>query len=175
MIKLLPPPSIPREVPLKGWEEVEHRLGTTLPTDYKWFLERYGTGKVKEFLWVFNPFSKNKNINLVEQLCVRVGGLKYLSEKFPHQYPYSLFPQPGGLFPFAGTDNGDTIYWITEGEPNEWRVAVNDARSPMFEEFKCGAVAFLYGILTQRIVSRVLPRDFAVSAAGFKSISAFPE
>lgn len=31
------------------------------------------------------------------------------------------------------TDNGDTLYFITEGEPDDWPTLLKDARAPEFE------------------------------------------
>ncbi len=170
IIRILPPPSMPNEIPNNGWAVVEDHIGTALPADYKAFIERYGSGRIDGFLWVFNPFSQKKNINLLDQIEVRVGGLKYLLEEFSQPCPYPLFPQPGGLFPFAGTDNGNTIYWITRGNPDEWWVVVNEARGPRFEEFRSNAIAFLHGILTKRSVCDVLPREFPRDVHDFNPI-----
>lgn len=40
----------------------------------------------------------------------------------PEKCPYPFYPEPGGLLPWAGTDNGDRVCWLTEGQPDGWTV-----------------------------------------------------
>jgi hypothetical protein len=131
-----------------------------LPSDYKAFIERYGSGTIDHFLWVLNPFSANKNANLLEQRESILNAVRELKKDWPDQHPYNLFPEPSGLLPFGGSDNGDMVFWLTDGEPDEWRVVVNAARDPEYDRFDCNMTDFLAGILTRRIRSIVFPDGF---------------
>jgi hypothetical protein len=65
LIELLPPPEIPVEAS-GNWANVERQLGTTLPSDYKWFIETYGTGGIcTDYINVLNPFAENPALNLI--------------------------------------------------------------------------------------------------------------
>lgn len=57
---------------------MEARLGMVLPDDYKDFLREYGSGRVGQFLWIFNPFSKNENLNLERQVRLQAAVLREL-------------------------------------------------------------------------------------------------
>lgn len=46
--------------------------------------------------------------------------LRQARQEWPWSLPWPIYPEPGGLFPWAVTDNGGTLYWLTEGEPDGW-------------------------------------------------------
>ena len=39
----------------------------TIPSDYIEFINEYGTGRIADFIVIFNPFSKNEDVNFFEQ------------------------------------------------------------------------------------------------------------
>jgi hypothetical protein len=169
---ILPPPPTPVEAHGKTWSVVEQEIGTQLPDDYKIFIDQYGSGRINGFIWVFNPFASGRFINLGRQIVDRLGALETLARDFGEQCPYPCFPQKGGLLPFAATDNGDVIYWITDGDPNAWRVAVNQARGPKYEEFSLNATGFLAGILTHKTKCTVFPKSLEEVGASFEPVHA---
>jgi hypothetical protein len=150
LIKVLPRPATPIEAQ-GSWAEVESALKAKLPIDFMAFIEVYGSGCVNNFLTVFNPFSMRANLNLLVQSKNQLGALAELQEQFTEFRTFALFPKKGGLLPIAMTDNGDTIYWLTQGEPSEWSIVICDARGPDFEQFDCSFTLFLANILTGRL------------------------
>lgn len=48
------PPRRPLAAPV-DWATLEANIGTALPDDYKWIIERYGPGSFDEFLHVLEP------------------------------------------------------------------------------------------------------------------------
>ena len=169
---ILPVPPSTVETHSRTWSAVEQEIGTRLPDDFKAFIELYGSGRISEFIWVLNPFASNQFINLGRQVVDRLGALEALARDFCEQCPYPLFPQSGGLLPFAVTDNGDVVYWITNGDPNAWRVVVNQARGPKYEEFALNATDFLAGVLTHRIDCTVFPKSLRETVAHFEPVHA---
>jgi len=159
--KVLQPPLKPQEVTATDdWEAIEKQLSTPLPEDYKSFVRTYGTGTINRFIVVFNPFSANKFVNLVERGRLELQALASLAADFPQYYPLLLYPSPGGLLPFAATDNGDIIHWRTIGTPEQWTVTVGESRGPKYYDF-CGQMTdFLEALLTRSIECDVLPRSF---------------
>ncbi|MEI8574477.1 SMI1/KNR4 family protein [Methylomonas sp. LW13] len=152
---ILSPPSRPTDVPKNEvWGEIEARIGTLLPSDYKAFIKQYGTGRIANFLWIFNPFSRNENLNLVAQLDRQRDVFSDL-ESFGEVLPYKLFPEDGGIFPFAMTDNGDVLFWRTGANPEQWGIVINDARSPEWQEFALTFGEFLFELLSGRLVCAV--------------------
>ncbi|MHA6823015.1 SMI1/KNR4 family protein [Ralstonia pseudosolanacearum] len=142
-----------------GWGSVEGRLGTALPEDYKEFIEAYGSGQLGGFIWIFNPFSSNDNLNLEKQATLQAAVLNEL-RSYGEVVPYESFPSHGGILPFGITDNGDVLYWKTGGNPRDWPVLVNEARSPEWEVFSHSAARFLAGIFAGSVVCKLFPKKF---------------
>lgn len=156
---IVPPPSTPVDSG-GSWASVEAKLGTGLPGDYKAYIEAFGTGCLDDFIWVFNPFSRNPNLNLLTRSEAALRALKELQSQHADEVSYPLFPAAGGLLPWGATDNGDVLYWLTMGQPDEWSVVVNAARDPRTEQHPAGMSVFLAKILKGAIVSRIFPDDF---------------
>lgn len=169
LINIMPPPQAPIESHGQTWANVEGAIGTLLPTDYKAFIENYGSGRINAFVWIFNPFSNRPAINLVNQVSAQLNALKTLANDFGEKCPYALFPENGGLLPLGMTDNGDVIHWLTKGKPDEWRIVVNEARGPRYEEFDSDLTSFLRKILTHASQCSLLPRSFPQGTPSFEA------
>jgi hypothetical protein len=164
----MPPPAAPVETGDEGaWAEVEKALGTPLPADYKAFTVRYGSGKVDDFLFLFSPFAPEGDGNLVFEKDRVLEGYKESRDKHPDRYPLPPFPEPGGLLPLGRTDNGDELYWRTEGEPDIWPVMLLGSRSPDREEHPGGVVAFLADLVAGRLDSKLLPSGLGEGGHAF--------
>lgn len=155
---------VPPEAPVEngyvgGWEQAESELGVPLPQDYKTFIDAYGSGQIDEFIWIFNPFSKNENLQLIRQLTIQSAVLSELVA-LGENVPYSVFPATGGVIPFGITDNGDLLFWKTSEAPSEWTVAVNDSRSPEWQEFRGSMTEFLASLLHGKVRCKFFPEDF---------------
>lgn len=160
LTSIVPPPSNPSEVPVQNsWKAIEQRLEVSFPDDYKEFIETYGSGRIGQFLWIFNPFSGNENINLERQIGTQANVLSEL-QSYGEIIPYKSFPEREGILPFGMTDNGDVLFWLTKGDPNEWGVIVNEARSPAWEIFDLSMSRFLAGILQKKVICNIFPKSF---------------
>lgn len=167
---LFAPPEKPLDVlGPGGWEGVEKALSLSLPQDYKWFIERYGTGCVSTFLWIFNPFSTNENLNLLQQVDSLTKQYRDVREALgKEETPFPIYPEAGGLVPFGISDNGDVFFWLANSEePSEWAVVVNKTRSSVFEVHRQGMVEFLLGIVTGEKESEVFEPEFIDSGRLF--------
>lgn len=161
LIDVLPCPTSPMEVTASDtWTDVEVSLRQNLPSDFKEFVRSYGTGCIDNFLWVFNPFSANPHLNLLHQLEPRLNAEREIRDKFPHLVPFALFPERGGLLPFGASDNGDVLFWLTEGVPDQWAVVVCESRGDEYSRFNCTMTEFLAGILNRTLKCEVFPNDF---------------
>jgi hypothetical protein len=169
LVAAMPPPVSPVEAPRsEDWPAVESRLGAALPEDYKEFIEKYGTGKINDFLWVFNPFAKNENLNLFSQIEIQYEVLNELRSS-GERIPYDYFPMAGGLLPFGMSANGDVFFWRTSSSAEQWTVAVNEGRSPSWEVFDVPMVQFLFETLSKKRSSGILPLGFVVAPPKFES------
>jgi hypothetical protein len=147
--RLLPPPAEPLEpAPPGGWAEVEAALGTGLPEDFKAFTELYGSGKVDDFLYLFNPFAEGQDGNLLFEKDRVLAAYAETRAKFPARLP---------LPPF--TDNGDELFWVTRGDPGDWPVALLESRAARQEIHRMPVTGFLVALATGELDTGILPDD----------------
>jgi len=157
--ELLPPPAEPVELGRPdGWAEVEAALGTELPGDFKAFTERYGSGTVDDFLYLFNPFAAGQDGNLLAEKDRVLEGYRQTRARFPERLPLPPFPDPGGVLPLGRTDNGDELYWVTQGDPDGWPVALLEARTALQELHAMPVTGLLAALAANQLPSRILPK-----------------
>ncbi len=129
LIEVVPPPSRkPCPGRLDSFAVVERELGLSLPTGFKELTEAYGTGVWFETIFVLNPFERSP-VNGERWWCFRgyCGGPAWCAaeraspKQFPNLYVYPVYPEPGGVFPWAFLQDGGVLYWLTEGSPEVWR------------------------------------------------------
>ena len=98
---------------------MEAVIKTELPPDYKVFINTYGTGSIDSFLWVLNPFSSNKHLNLLDQLSTTLDAFRVFQKDSGVELAYPLYPLKGGLIPWAASDNGDVLFCaVKANQPN---------------------------------------------------------
>jgi hypothetical protein len=158
--QLLPPPAEPVEPGgTDGWVVVEATLGTGLPGDFKAFTELYGSGMVDDFLYLFNPFAAGEDGNLLAEKDRVLAGYRQTRARFPDRLPLPPFPDAGGVLPLGRTGNGDELYWVTEGGPDDWPVALWESRAALQEVHAMPVTGFLAALAANELASRVLPED----------------
>ncbi|MDG5471415.1 SMI1/KNR4 family protein [Jeotgalibacillus sp. ET6] len=169
--KILPPPKTPQKTGDKEqWRKFFGTLGTELPSDYVKYIETYGTGGIDHFLWILTPFANDKNVNyLCRQKEIAVA---YIQSKrnFPQYYKHDVYPSNGGLLPWAYTDNGDELYWLTDGKPDEWKIVVYESRSLENYTYSLTMVEFLSQIITKELRCKAFPDDFPSNETTFVSV-----
>lgn len=167
LFSLLPRPDQPSELGTAAeWGVVTSKLGGPLPTDYMQFIDHYGSGTVNGFLTVFNPFSANPHLNLLDQVFVQLSALRELRTSLPEDFPFPLFFEPGGLLPWAASEDGDVFCWSTEGASGGWEV-VTVPRGDSPERFELSMAQFLARGLTGEVKSSALPPYFASGTGSF--------
>ncbi len=163
---IVTPPDVPSEIPNEIiWIAVEKKL-TKLPDDYRAFIQRYGTGCIDSFIWIFSPASENLNLNLEQQARKQEETIKAINESGVEPF-IPLFPHSLGVLPFGITDNGDVLFWVNKGKPNSWTVAVLEARRSPMLEFDMNMTCFLAELCEGSITCEAFPDDFPSSAPVF--------
>jgi hypothetical protein len=124
---VVPPPG--SSVPEIDWTATERDLGVLLPPDYPGLVEIYGPGSFDDFIWILQPAATTEHLDLVKQRTVRLDALRAVQAE-GEVVPYSVEPGSEGLTPWAITDNGDVLYWVTDDAPDppDWTVAINQSR-----------------------------------------------
>lgn len=144
----------------EAFTAVEARLGFALPADYKSLIHAYGTGSWMGFLWVLNPFAHSRFLNLFEQTQRQLDAERTIRANWPTQVPFPIYPEQGGLLPWAMTDNGDRLYWLTEGQPETWATIVCESRGPRYDYHRMSCCAFLRRWIAGELRISVFPDDF---------------
>jgi hypothetical protein len=158
LLALVPPPPEPVEpVEAARWPAIERAMDTVLPSDYKALLAAYGSGTFDDELWLFSPFAPPGDGNLVHERDAVLADYDASRRRFPRRYPLPPFPEPGGVLPLGRGEGGNELYWVTEGEPDAWPVALFGARSPRHEVHPGGIVAFLAALAAGELATRLLP------------------
>jgi hypothetical protein len=139
------------------WSLVEKRLGLCLPASYKNMIDQFGESRWGDFLNILCPFSEIPNLNLMKKGQVILEADRTTRESWPAHYPLPLYPEAGGLLPWAATDNGDTLYWITEADPNEWPTVIKEPRAPEFEVKFMRPLMLVHAIALRKLRSAILP------------------
>ena len=70
--------------------------------------------------------------------------------------------------PFGLTDNGDVMHWLTSGPPENWKIVVNEARSPHYQLFESDLTSFLFNLLTGRVQCDAFPKSLSKRAPEFQ-------
>lgn len=156
---LLAPPSAP-DCSSGDWEEVEGSLGLRFPADYREFISTYGSGTTG-FLWVASPFSPERINGIPTAMAALLERQRELRESGMIDHPYAIYPEPGGLFPWGGTDNGDDLFWVTskDGRPESWPVLIHATRDSEVEEHATGMVGFISQAISGQLQSELIPSN----------------
>jgi len=160
LTELIGPP--PQSIPSIDWSEVETKIGSPLPPDYRAFIDRFGFGKIDDFIHVFTPYGPTQWVDLIWRSSDHAEWHYFRGEIHPP------FPAAGGLLHFAGTDNGDAIYWKTDRDPLQWSIVIYEGRGPDFEVFEMPMTAFLAEVLSGEIRCGIFPDDFPSQTPRFE-------
>jgi hypothetical protein len=160
---VVPPPDTPAAVPAKlNWKEIEKALGVLLPMDYKDFVARYGSGLLGNFIRVFNPFDEYEYMGLVPSV-VRICGIRreLKESEGDAEVPFDVYPKSPGLLPWGNDENGNGLYWLTEGATDHWPCIVGAGRDRRWQRFDMTMTTFLATALNGDVKCRIWPSGFA--------------
>lgn len=174
---IVPPPGRPQfNGRPEDWGTVERTLGMELPDDYKSLVNVYGTGSFFEFLYPLTPFAPlDTALNILSRDTFRLLSAYEEGRKEYPQFspPFRAYPHKPGLFPWATTINGNTLFWLKDGAPNQWTVVVCDSKfSERHDHFMLCATDFLAQLALGKIESNVFPDDVLTFGARFTPYTA---
>ncbi|MER5965401.1 SMI1/KNR4 family protein [Streptomyces sp. NPDC002057] len=160
MREILPPP-------LSGgdsidWEEIERTARLTLPADYREFVELYGGGEIDEYLSISTPPVPGSAYgDLLDRMDLALSHQD--REDLLALLPGDVLPS---LLPFADSASSDVAFWLREGAPDDWRVAVFRRQTPYgmncWTVFDGGMASFCVAVLTGEVnplTQRMSTRD----------------
>ena len=62
------------------------------------------------------------------------------------------------MLPLGRTDNGDELYWVTDGHPDDWPVALVESRAALQELHAMPVTGFLAALAANQLASASFPR-----------------
>lgn len=157
------------------WKVVQRILGISLPRDYVEMIDQYGAGIINDFLVTLSPFAPWKsNINLLTGFTPTIlssyaDGRRDYPEFAP---PFASYPSNEGVFPWATTVNGDALFWLTKGPPDDWPIVVCDSKcSEDYDVYDCRASEFICRWLRGEVKPSAFPIEFPLGAPSILSFS----
>lgn len=157
LFELAPPTGQRDGIPdlAERWAEVERKLGLTLPTSYKNVASIYGDG-------MFGGWIRFRDILMGTDWWIT-----YVRKHYDYgrdkRNPglHRLYPEPGGLFPWALDDNSGQLCWLTSGHPDSWPIVLLDNYYEQQDEYgELTIDEFLVGWLEGRLKS---PSHYPIS------------
>lgn len=158
VIRLAPPPAEPADA-VGDWTAVETALGLVLPADYKALVSQYGSGRFHD-VSLLTPFDRRPEgwADLVAAGERLLDDHESFREEFPEAFPYPLYPEPGGILPWAVDGNGVQLCWLTGGDADQWPVVVWSTEGEA-QRHDLSATGFLLAYLGGRIERPRSPRQ----------------
>lgn len=152
LIKVLPPPNTPMDTDESLLGRLQRCVRIQFPADFIEFGKVYGSGMIKSaYSWeVLSPFRPSYPLfifNFARNQELYRDAMEIGDE------PFRIFPQVGGLLPFAATPDGDYVCWETTGEPDAWGVVdLSSLDDGQYERLDMGFSEYFYKVLTRQIV-----------------------
>ncbi len=161
LIDLVPPPGPHEAITPEAWPRCEEQLGTRLPSDYKDLITVYGGAtSFGDHITIYSPFSVGRMFNLLVQSDHALSCFRQRREDSPSAFPWPVWPERGGWLPMGFCSNGETIFWVTVGEIDQWQIAIMEGRGSRGDTFPGPLSRVLRGLLTRRERCRTFPRGF---------------
>lgn len=121
---LVVPPPMPTLGSDTAWPDLFAKLGTRLPNDYLEVISTYGGGIWRDTVRFPTPLDEDK-YGLGPWILEYLDDYRAARKRDSDIFPLTVWPEAGGFLPFANTVDGDTIGWLTEGDPDEWPMIVD--------------------------------------------------
>ncbi|WP_162834123.1 SMI1/KNR4 family protein [Amycolatopsis circi] len=155
----------------RDWAEVEQAVGIRFPDDCKDLMTRFPSGCFRGAVNFDNPidarvdlakFVRDEIHSVLESFSgSRSGKLEGTD--------YRLFPEPGGLLPWANDTGGGVFFWRTSPEdPNHWPVVFWDRGMSEWNEHPGGMVEVIWEVLNHTGANNILRMDLDYEEPNFR-------
>ncbi len=157
LLELVAPPPQPTAV---DWEAAERALGITFPPGYRWLAETYGPGVFDDFLRFFVPGPTVLDLVAATAFNTEINR-DWLSDPYAPPFPYPLHPEPGGLVVWAETVDRESLFWATDGPPEDWPTIVETFEDLGTWRYDGPAEELLLAMLERTVqIPYILPEAF---------------
>jgi hypothetical protein len=158
LLELAPPPDQPVHPGTdEEWARAAERLGHPFPKDYEAIVRTYGEGHFHQFLRILPVSSEGQRTDIFS-------GRASLQRMFQlpdamNDIPFKVLVDEDKLLTWGATEGADTLFWITHGEPDDWKVLVADEKWINWSGYCNGLLEFLLGVLEGRSKVPWFPND----------------
>ncbi|MFC9705594.1 hypothetical protein ACFTWD_33455 [Streptomyces sp. NPDC056943] len=107
------------------WNEVERHIGSALPSDFKMFLNAYGSGVISGELVVLHPRGSSlllERMHKTHQVFTERRA-RALDRGGSEHVPYPFHPEAGGLISWGYDYSGDEHFFLPcDSDPDRWKI-----------------------------------------------------
>lgn len=150
------------EVP---WNNSSAEVGIVFPSDYREFVDRYGSVRINGELSVWIPMLRSRDggpdVGFPGFVRATTHGIA-AELAADDDMPYSVFPDPGGLLGWGSNINADQFFWLTDGDdPDSWPIIAWYRSLNEWDYFDGGFSDFVAGVVdgTYRYAEEVAPAN----------------
>jgi hypothetical protein len=154
LVKILPPPAAPIDSDESALQRNEQALRIKFPHDFLEFGRIYGSGTIRcAYSWeVWSPFRKTYPLIVLE--FARICNI-FKAAMEVNDVPFGIFPEEGGVLPFAMSPGGDWVCWQTGGDPDDWHVVdLYQYEDGSYEKLELGFSEYFVSVLTRKVTLR---------------------
>lgn len=106
-----------------------------------------------------SPFTDDENVGYEIRMEAMLEAYDESRSELPDEFTFNIYPEENGLLPFAYTDNGDELYWLTAPEFDDWSIVVYESASPDHHQFNMSFSEFMYNLITHQIKCDIFDDD----------------
>jgi hypothetical protein len=142
-----------RKIEVFDWEVIERAAGIELPADYKVFSEYFPAGWFRRFVRLRKParLPGGEQRFLSGFAAEQMETLRAWRAEGQGEFPYPLFPEPGGLLMWGSLRSRGYAFWLTgPGAPDSWPVVLASAQCDHWERFDGTVADFLAQVAAAR-------------------------
>lgn len=148
LLQLVPPPAEPKNAQ-GNWRQLESDLGVALPSDYKQYIEAYGSGTLCSLFEIRSPFGLEAHYKTTARdAWSSWAGIFHSWGDVPEsKLPFSVYPKLPGLLPWGTYGDVDVIGWLADSDPSRWYIVYQDHYDGFIELRAFGFGKFLISAL----------------------------
>lgn len=119
LMQLFSPPPF-RSRSADDWAEVESYVGSVMPSDFKAFLDAYGSGVISGELVIFHPQGSSPLLTRMRKIHESFAELR---RRYPDDNQNPFHPEPGGLVSWGYDYSGDEHFFLPcDPDPERWKI-----------------------------------------------------
>ena len=146
-------------------------LGVIVPPAHVELTNLYGAGVFDEFIILYVYGHPNENFDIGSRTRESRSSLSRKEIPQLRSVLAAYNKRPEDLIHWGSSYNGDSFFWIPDGEPNQWPTLLVAARQFDQEVLVGDSTSVLLSLLTGATRTHILPDDFPSEEPMFEPLS----